>query len=89
MKKWVDDKYTHISVLLETICLARGNGVPEKSQSIYFQPLANRRLRSLSTKAVCFSYIMLVYYPANIAPAGNFQQLFGSVAALPAIVEVI
>ena len=61
--------------------------MPEKSQSIYFQPLANRRLRSLSMKAVCFFHIAFAYYPVNTASAGNFQQLFGSVVALPAIVE--
>ena len=63
--------------------------MPEKSRSIYFQPLANRRLRSLSTKGVCFVHIILVYYPVNTASAENFQQLFGSTVALLGIGSLV
>ena len=53
-KKQVDNKY--VIIWFEKQGLTRRNRVLEKSPSIYYRPLVNRHLGSLSTRAVWFPY---------------------------------
>ena len=70
-----------------SIRLTPGDRVPEKFQSICYQPSVNKRSPSSSTKAVR-SFLHHTYESSHRhTSAGNFQQLFGSVVALPAVVE--
>lgn len=64
-----------------------GDRALEKSRSIYCQPSVNKRLHSSLMRAVRLFPHSVPKPPDNVTFAGIIQQLFGSVVALPAVVE--